>query len=120
MFKIYNYKTVTIYSLEKCTARIKIYMYINYYRRNNAKLDRNILNEFYSAEIFPTKSRWTFFGYLCFNLVPISLGLIRRDSQMHNILFYHVYLQNSVISKMVFLQNGIYHSLFQKTSNYLT
>ena len=64
MFNIYNYKTVTIYSLEKCTARIKIYMYINYYRRNNAKLDRNILNEFYSAEIFPTKSIKQLINYL--------------------------------------------------------
>ena len=35
---------------------MKIYMYMNYYRKNNAKLDRNILNELHYPEIFFTKS----------------------------------------------------------------
>ena len=54
MFKMYNHKTVTRYSLKKWATRMKTYMCVNYCGqwKNNIKLERDIWNESRSTDVF--------------------------------------------------------------------
>ena len=83
-------------------------MYTNYCRRNNAIPDKKQLKWILLCRSISYKVYMDIFwlSMLWFvDLVPINLRLMRRDSQIHNILFNHVFLQYRIISKVVWFFN---------------